>query len=102
MSDIEEMLSLHIKTFNLPEPIREHKFHATRKWRFDFAWVDRKIAVEVEGGTFSGGRHVRGSGFEKDAEKYNQAAAEGWRVFRFTSGMIKRGEAINFLKGVVT
>jgi very-short-patch-repair endonuclease len=52
------------------------------------------VAAEVEGGTWSGGRHTRGSGFEKDAEKYNEAANDGWRVLRFTGGMIQRGEAL--------
>lgn len=34
-----------------PEFVREHRFHPTRRWRFDFAWPDEKVALEVEGGT---------------------------------------------------
>lgn len=75
---------------DLPEPTREHRFHAVRKFRFDFAWIPQKVAVELEGGTFSGGRHVRGIGFETDCIKYNLAAAEGWVVFRFTTQMLER------------
>ena len=77
----------------LPLPEREFLFHKRRKWRFDFAWPDLLIAVEVEGGVFSGGRHVRGQGYESDCEKYNEAQLLGWMVLRFTPGMIKRGKA---------
>lgn len=69
----------------VPEPTREYKFAAPdRKWAFDFAWPDKRVALEVEGGVFSNGRHVRGAGFLKDMEKYNTAASRGWLVLRCT------------------
>lgn len=71
------------------KPEMEFRFHPIRKWRFDAAYPDQKIAFEVEGGTWSGGRHVNPIGFEKDCEKYNTAAKTGWRVFRLTPKMIK-------------
>jgi len=89
---------------------REFQFHPTRKWRADFVimdprgttWGDYKswdsILVEIEGGTYSRGRHTRGPGFAKDCEKYNTAAALGWRVFRFPAGMVEDGSAIKFLE----
>lgn len=64
--------------------VPEIYFHPLRKWRFDFALPLQKIALEVEGGIWTGGRHTRGSGFLKDMEKYNEAAAMGWLVFRTT------------------
>jgi very-short-patch-repair endonuclease len=64
---------------------REYHFHPLRKWRFDFADAKNKIAVELEGGVWVEGRHNRGSGFTKDAEKYNEAASLGWRILRYTS-----------------
>ncbi len=79
----------------------EYRFDDSRKWRFDFAWPDRFIAVEVEGGTWACGRHTRGSGFELDCEKYNSAAAQGWRVFRFTGAMVKDGRAFAMLNDVI-
>ena len=76
----------------------EIRFYDKRKWRFDFVlrWNTFKhgIALEVEGGTWSGGRHTTGAGFEKDCEKYNQAAILGWRVLRVTGPMIKDGRAL--------
>lgn len=68
--------------------VREHQFHPRRRWRFDFALPERRIAIEVEGGVFSQGRHTRGVGFMKDCEKYNAATALGWRIFRFPANHI--------------
>lgn len=53
-----------------------------RRFRFDFAWPKRKVAIEIEGGIFMRGRHVRPSGFINDATKYNAATLQGWRVYR--------------------
>ena len=79
----------------------EYRFDDSRKWRFDFAYPDRMIAVEVEGGEWVNGRHSRGSGMTNDCEKYNRAAQLGWRVFRFTGGMVKDGRAFAMLNDVV-
>lgn len=65
-------------------PVREYQFAENRGWRFDFAWPDLKVAVEVEGGVWSQGRHTRGQGFIDDCEKYSAAAEFGWLVLRYT------------------
>lgn len=79
----------------------EHKFHPTRKWRFDFAWVDLKIALECDGGTFkiNGGRHNSDS----DREKLNNAALLGWRVVRFSTQQLYSDpkKCIEFLKKII-
>ena len=67
---------------DIPVPVYEYRFHSTRKWRFDYAWPDKKLALEVEGGVWTQGRHTRGSGFVGDMEKYNAAATMGWRILR--------------------
>ena len=92
-SALEISLAWQLKHFGVAEPVEQYRFHPTRKWAFDFAWPDVKLAVEVEGGTWSNGRHTRGSGFEEDCEKYNAAALDGWLVFRFTGGMVNSGQA---------
>jgi hypothetical protein len=89
-----ETLIWQIEATALQMPICEHKFHSKRKWRFDLAWINRCIAVEVEGGVWSRGRHVRPAGFLGDLEKYNQATLAGWRVYRVTPEMIENGEAL--------
>jgi very-short-patch-repair endonuclease len=86
---------------DLPLPEREYRFHGTRRWRFDFAWPAYKIAVEIEGGVWARGRHNRGKGFVQDCEKYNHAAALGWRVFRFPGGQVQNGDAAFFMESVL-
>ena len=97
VSKAEETLAFQIRAVKLPEPVREHRFHETRKWRFDFAYPAQKLAIEVEGGVWSGGRHTRGSGFTNDCEKYNAALINGWRVYRCTPDMIKKGIVVKDL-----
>jgi very-short-patch-repair endonuclease len=92
LSPGEEAFWLHCRAEKL-DPLREYLFHPTRKWRFDFAFIPSKIAVEVEGR----GRHQSFGGFEADAQKYNAAAKLGWTVLRYTPAMVMRGEAINDL-----
>lgn len=64
----------------LPEPVPEYKFHDTRRWRFDWAWPQYRLALEVQGGLFTRGRHARGPALLKEHEKLNTAASLGWRV----------------------
>ena len=70
-----------------------------RKWRFDFVLepIKTKIAIEVEGGIWTGhGRHSTGKGFISDTEKYNYAQLIGYIVLRYTPETIPN--VINDLK----
>jgi very-short-patch-repair endonuclease len=61
-----------------------------RDWRLDFAWLTpRKVAVELQGGTWTRGRHVRGQGYRADCERLNALQSRGWRVFYVTSDMLR-------------
>ena len=70
------------------EPIREWQFlHPHREWAFDLAWpfargIMNGLAIEVDGGVFSMGRHVRGAGYAEDCIKLAAAQAVGWTVVR--------------------
>jgi very-short-patch-repair endonuclease len=99
-SDLEIEMEGHLHLYGFPQWEIEYRFCDGRKWKFDFAWPSLRISVEVEGGTWSGGRHTSGAGFQRDCEKYNCAARDGWRVFRFTGGMVRSGEAARFLAKV--
>jgi very-short-patch-repair endonuclease len=101
MSDMVQFLLTRIRQTGLPEPVTEYAFAPPRKWRFDLAWPDRHIAIEVDGGTWTGGRHVSGTGYERDCIKLNMAAELGWTVYRYTSGMVLSDEAIMQLERVV-
>lgn len=93
------------KAHGIPAPLTEHKFaehirykdkagaNRTRGWRFDYAWsLERKwvfgippgsipkVALEVQGGCFAGGRHSRGGALRQEHHKLNTAAELGWRV----------------------
>ena len=91
-SPAEESFALMVASLDLAGGmVREHRFHATRQWRFDFAWPARMVAVEIEGITGgAGGRHQRAAGFVADAEKYEAALALGWTVYRVPSAWIYR------------
>ena len=82
----ERIFFQQLQRFGIEKPEREYRFTPFRRWRFDYAWPDRMIATEVEGGAWcrGGGRHNRASGFLKDLEKYSEAAVLGWRVLRIT------------------
>lgn len=82
-SELEERFLMLLKLAKIRKPEEELVFAPPRKWRFDFAFPDKMIAVEIEGGVWSGGRHRRPIGFIKDMEKYNAAALRGWRVLRY-------------------
>lgn len=95
---LEDRLALQIKAHGLPSPDQEVEFHPSRRWRFDFAWPEFHVAVEVDGGVWTGGRHLRGKGFEVDAEKLNAATSLGWKVYRYTAMRIRSGYAVNEIR----
>lgn len=77
--------------------LKSSRYPRGRRWRFDFAFLSVKIAVEVDGGTHSRGRHTRHDGFEKDCQKMNAATELGWQVLRGTGPMVKSHELIDTL-----
>lgn len=67
---------------------REYKFSAARKWRADYCHTASRTIIELEGGIYSGGRHVRAEGYRSDCEKYNAAAMLGYTVLRLGTGQV--------------
>lgn len=84
----------------LPQPETEYPFARAikRRWRLDYAWPALMLALEIEGGVWNGGRHVRGAGFEADIEKYNAAGLLGWRLLRATPEMARDGRLLDVLQ----
>jgi hypothetical protein len=109
----------------IPRPEAEYVFARPRRWAFDYAWPQFRIALEIEGGAFGrliviiagherrkgrlipikrgtsirvGGRHNTGEGLQNDCEKYNAAAIRGWMVIRATTTMVRDGLAIRVLQ----
>jgi len=100
-SDLEALFAFQLGLFGVEKPESEYRFHPQRRWRFDFAWPARKVACELEGGSWTKGRHTRGSGFAKDCEKYNAAAVRGWLVLRFTRQMVDDCTAVKMIEAVL-
>jgi very-short-patch-repair endonuclease len=87
-STLENKFALVWRALGGPKLEREVVFHPVRKWRFDFAHPETRVAIEIQGGTFGRGRHSRHAGIKGDCEKFNAALLEGWSVFLLTGDMI--------------
>jgi very-short-patch-repair endonuclease len=83
-SKLEREFEMRWASLEYDELSTEYCFHPKRKWRFDFASVSAKVAIELEGGLWTMGRHVRPTGYIADCEKYNAATLDGWAVLRLT------------------
>lgn len=122
MSKLEDDFETTLKLLNFPAWEREYRFAAMlcggvgdgvrerlevanlKDWRIDFAWPVTLIGVELEGGTWSNGGHVRGAGYADNCRKYNTAELNGWHILRFTSDMLRHGEhlaALDEIRGIV-
>lgn len=97
-SDLEALFANVLHHAGTLRPQREIQPVPDRKWACDFVWPAQRLIVECEGGTFSGGRHTRGKGFEDDCRKYNTLTLRGWRVIRITEAHIKSGEALQWVE----
>ncbi|MGL5093731.1 MAG: hypothetical protein ACRC8B_22985 [Aeromonas sobria] len=96
MRKSQQVATLHDRVLaqlvGFPDPVTELLFHPKRKWRFDYAWEEQMIALEIHGGIHSGGRHTRGRGFVEDRAKMNEAALLGWTVLEVTPEHIKTSQ----------
>jgi very-short-patch-repair endonuclease len=90
---LERVAALTMSAHGLPSPVRQYQFHPTRKFRFDFAWPDHKLALEIDGGIFTNQpSHRSASGIVADIDKHNAAILTGWRVLRAHTKMVNSGE----------
>jgi hypothetical protein len=80
------------QSLGVPMPVAEYRFSPPRRWRFDWAWPEAKVALEVQGGVFTAGRHTRGAALMKEHEKVNTAAFLGWRLFYCTPRQVADSE----------
>ena len=89
------------KSHGLPEPVAEYRFHSVRKWRMDWAFPAFKVALEIDGGVWTGGAHGRGTGIVRDQEKHNYAACMGWITIRCVPKDMLKSETFAFLKAAM-
>lgn len=86
---LEESMATILRHIGADDFVQEHRFHPTRRWRLDFAWPEERVAIEVQGGTYSGGGHTRGAQYAKDCEKLNAAQIMGWKVLQFDTNHVR-------------
>jgi len=86
------------KECGLPEPVPEYQFCPGRKWRFDLCFPGQMVAVEINGGIFSQGRHTRGAALILEYEKLSKAAALGWRVIFTTPDQLMTQATVELLR----
>lgn len=83
------------------ECVKEYRFFPARRWRFDYAIPSVKVAIEVEGGVYTQGRHTRPLGFLGDMEKYNTATSLGWKLLRVTPDTLLSRSTLELLRETV-
>ena len=88
-SALEATFALALKSVGV-DMVQQYKFHPTRRWQMDFAHVETRTAVEIDGGEFVQGAHNRGARMANDYEKRNSATEMGWAVFQLTGAMVKK------------
>ena len=90
-----------LKSAGIPEPVTEHRFAPPRRWRMDYAWPDAKLALEVQGGIWTRGRHSRPAALLKEWEKLNTGAAMGWRFLFCQPSDLLKAETIDAIRAAL-
>lgn len=97
-SELEMALYTRLERHGLPLGEGQYRFVPGRQYRFDRAFPNQLVAVEIQGGLWVNGAHSRGSGVERDCLKLSIAAALGWRVLPISKAMIESGQAISLIR----
>jgi very-short-patch-repair endonuclease len=80
---IEDVLADELKIVTGTRPVREYEFTPLREWRFDIAFPEQKVAIEI-----AGRYHLRHKRFREDCERNNFARINGWMVFVFPASAV--------------
>ena len=83
----ETRLRLLLARSDLPAPVAQHRVrvHGQVFARLDFAWPERKLALEYDGLW-----HAEPGQFAKDRRRLNALTAAGWRVIFVTAADLHR------------
>ena len=93
MSKLEDLFAAQLDRAGV-EYQRELMLIPSRRFRFDFVFLEHNLVAEIEGAIWVGGRHTSGAGFLKDCEKYNLLVEHGWQLLRFPSNLVRDGSAL--------
>lgn len=95
-----------LQAARLPQPTHgagcefpELVFASPRRWRFDWAYEGRQIAIEYQGGNYTGkGGHNTVKGLKNDYEKFSEAAIRGWLLILIDSASVRDGRAVTWVE----
>lgn len=96
-----QIVLAYFNACKLPKPYLEYAFHPERKWRFDFAWLEYKVALEVDGGIWIKGGHNRGAQIKKTWEKENAAQLLCWRIFKCEPCDLCTNETVSMIRSAL-
>jgi len=91
-SPIEAKFAYQLKESGFPVFTREFKIFEDRHFRFDFAWPNLKLLVDL-----NGNHHLDPTNYTRDCEKYALATIAGWRVLIFSSKMVRNDLAYSLI-----
>ena len=97
--DYKAKFERDIALLGFPAPVREVLFAHPRRWRFEWAYPDHKIAIEYQGGNYHGkGAHNSITGLQRDYEKFTEAALRGWTLILIDAKSVTTGQAVQWLE----
>lgn len=101
--DYKAIFLHQIAALRLPEPVPEHRFTEHRNWRFDWAYLDQRIAIEYQGGNFGyngtgRGGHASVAGLARDYEKITAASLHGWMLILIDAQTVRNGRAARWVE----
>lgn len=71
-----------------------------RRFRADLR--KNELLIELDGGIWTGGRHVTGKGVTSDAEKMARGTLCGYRWLRFTTQQVRSGFAADVVEAYLS
>ena len=96
-SDLEDIFAFQLDALGI-DYVRQYRAIKGRQFAFDFAFLDKRLLVEINGGTYTVGAHSTGKGIARDYEKSNLAQLQGWRCLAFDGKMVRSGEAVEVVR----
>ncbi len=81
MAVMAGLLPAYERQFEFAKPIN-------KRWKADFAFVDQMLLIEVDGGIWVNGKHVRSGSADNERIRQNAATCLGYAVLRFTPKML--------------
>jgi hypothetical protein len=95
-AELEAKVARQFSMANLPAWEPHFYFCPGRRWNFDFAWPDCKVACEINGGTFLPAKHghTNGAHLHGEYEKLNAGQTMGWIVLQFDTKHVSANEVV--------